>query len=205
MLRLVGRLTSINVRKVVWTLGELAEPFELIDPSVDLQGAGSLVSLNPIALTPILQDDDRALWESNTICRYLAGKHGRTDLLPAEPHERSEVEKWMDWQATNLNSAWAPCFMALVRRDPTFARNADAVLESGRRWNALNLILDEHLADLEYLALDRFTLADIVIGLSVHRWIGTPMQRPQTPHLDRYFTRLSERPAMLVALGRGEP
>ncbi len=205
MLRLAGRPTSINVRKVVWTLGELAEPFELIDPSEDPRAARSLLSLNPIALSPVLQDSDRVLWESNTICRYLVGKFGRRDLLPEDPEERSEVEKWMDWQATNLNSAWVNCFMALVRRKPAFARNADAVQESAKRWNALNLILDAHLADADYLALGRFTLADIVIGLSVHRWRETPIQRPQAPHLDRYFTRLKNRSAMLAALGGGEP
>ncbi|MDQ3124500.1 MAG: glutathione S-transferase [Pseudomonadota bacterium] len=195
MLKLTGRLTSINVRKVVWTLCELAEPFELIDPTKDPQAARSLVSFNPIALTPVLQDGDR----------YLAGKFDRTDLLPQDPEQRSEVEKWMDWQATNLNSAWVTCFMALVRRDPAFVRNAEAVQESARRWNALNLLLDAHLANTEYLALDRFTLADVVIGLSVHRWRETPMQRPPAPHLDRYIAQLKRRSAMLAALERGEP
>lgn len=205
MLKLAGRITSINVRKVVWTLCELAEPFELFDPSEDPQAVRSLVSSNPIALTPVLQDGDRVLWESNTICRYLAGKFGRADLLPQDPEERSEVEKWMDWQATNLNSAWVSCFMALVRGDPTFVRNAEAVETSEKRWNALNLILDAHLANAEYLALDRFTLADVVIGLSVHRWRETPIQRPPAPHIDRYYAQLKKRSAMLAALGRGEP
>ncbi|WP_332653972.1 glutathione S-transferase family protein [Brevundimonas sp.] len=205
MLRLAGRPTSINVRKVVWTLGELGEPFELFDPSLDPNGAQDLMSLNPIGLSPVLQDGERLLWESNTICRYLAGKFDRTDLLPANPGDRSEVEKWMDWQATNLNSAWVACFMALVRRDPAFVADPGAVQHSQKRWNALNLVLDAHLANTQYLALDRFTLADIVIGLSIHRWRDTPMLRPPTPHLDRYFTRLRERAPMLAALGRGEP
>ncbi len=205
MLRLAGRSTSINVRKVIWTLGELGEPFELYDPSLDPRGARELMSLNPIALGPVLLDGDRSLWESNTICRYLAGKFERKDLLPEDPADRSEVEKWMDWQATNLNSAWVPCFMARVRRDPTFVANPGVVQDSMKRWNALSLVLDARLAQAEYLALDRFTLADIVIGLSVHRWRETPMQRPRTPHLDRYFARLRERPAMLAALGGGEP
>lgn len=205
MLRLAGRSTSINVRKVIWTLGELGEPFELFDPSLDPKGARALMSLNPIRLSPVLQDGERLLWESNSICRYLVGKFDRKDLLPEDPGDRFEVEKWMDWQATNLNSAWVPCFMALVRRDPTFVANPGEVQVSLKRWNALNLVLNAHLAQAEYLALDRFTLADIVIGLSVHRWRETPMQRPPTPHLDRHFARLRERPAMLAALGGGEP
>lgn len=205
MLRLAGRLTSINVRKVVWTLRELGEPFELVDPSWDPPAAHSLVSLNPVALAPVLQDGDRVLWESNTICRYLAARFERSDLLPDNPADRSEVEKWMDWQATNLNSAWVASFMALVRGDPAFAENAEAIAQSAERWNALNLILEAHLANAEYLALDRFTLADIVIGLSIHRWFGTPIAKPATPHLQRYYTELCRSTELRSALGAGEP
>lgn len=205
MLRLAGRLTSINVRKVVWTLRELGEPFELVDPSRDPLAAHALVSLNPVGLTPVLQDGDRALWESNTICRYLAVRFGRKDLLPDDPVDRSEVEKWMDWQATNLNSAWVASFMALVRGDPAFAGDVDAIARSAERWNALTLVLEAHLAKAEYLALSRFTLADIVIGLSVHRWLGTPMEKPATPHLERYYAGLCRSTQLRSALGAGEP
>lgn len=205
MLRVAGRSTSINVRKVVWTLRELGEPFELVDPSVDPLAAHSLVSLNPLALAPVLQDGDRVLWESNTICRYLTARSDRKDLLPDHPADRSEVEKWMDWQATNLNSAWVASFMALVRGDPAFAGNADAIARSAERWNALSLVLEAHLANAEYLALGRFTLADIVIGLSVHRWLGTPMSKPATPHLQRYYAELCRSTELRSALGAGAP
>ncbi|WP_369012264.1 glutathione S-transferase N-terminal domain-containing protein, partial [Klebsiella pneumoniae] len=39
--------------------------------------------LNPNSLVPVLLDDDFVLWESNSICRYLARKAERWDLLPA--------------------------------------------------------------------------------------------------------------------------
>lgn len=205
MLRLAGRSTSINVRKVVWTLRELGEQFELVDPTLDPLAAHSLVSLNPIGLAPVLQDGDRVLWESNTICRYLAATFDRKDLLPDDPADRSEVEKWMDWQATNLNSAWVAAFMALVRGDPAFDGDVDAIAQSAERWNALSLILEAHLAKNEYLALGRFTLADIVIGLSVHRWFGTPIAKPATPHLQRYYAQLCRSTELRSALGAGEP
>jgi glutathione S-transferase len=31
-----------------------------------------------------------------------------------------------------------------------------------------------------------FTLADVVLGLSTHRWIATPMQRPALPEVAAY-------------------
>ena len=42
-----------------------------------------------------------------------------------------------------------------------------------------------------------FSLADIVLGLSVHRWFMTPMERTRYPAVEAYCTRLSERPGFL--------
>jgi glutathione S-transferase len=44
------------------------------------------------------------LWESNTICRYLAAQAGREDLLPSAPVARARVEQWMDCQVTGRRS-----------------------------------------------------------------------------------------------------
>jgi hypothetical protein len=67
-------------------------------------------AMNPNAMVPVLIDGDFILWESNSICRYLARKAGRDDLLPGEPRACANVEHWMDWQATDFNSAWRYVF-----------------------------------------------------------------------------------------------
>jgi hypothetical protein len=66
-------------------------------------------------------EDDFVLWESNTICRYLACTRHRDDLLPTSPAARARVEQWMDWQATDLNTAWRHAFMSLVRESPAYS------------------------------------------------------------------------------------
>jgi len=122
-MKLLGRVTSINVRKVLWTGAEIGlafdhepwgeAPWSLADPA--------FLALNPSGLIPVLVDGDFVLRESNTICRYLAGLHGRLDLLPAPGRERATVEQWMDWMATELNTSWRYAFLAIVRRSPGFA------------------------------------------------------------------------------------
>ena len=78
MLTILGRDNSINVRKVWWTCAEIGLPFTL-----EPWGAGvrttqdsSFLTLNPNGLVPVMRDSgadgDFVLWESNTICRYLA-------------------------------------------------------------------------------------------------------------------------------------
>jgi glutathione S-transferase len=150
---------------------------------------------NPNGLVPVLEDGDAVLWESNAICRYLACKHQRRDLLPDDPLARARVETWMDWAATDLNTAWRYPFMCLVRKDPRFP-DAAAARDGGVRWNALMTILDAHLATTgPFAAGATFTLADIVLGLTAHRWMMTPIDHATLPNVRSWFDRLRQRPA----------
>lgn len=188
MLQLIGKTTSINVRKVLWTLAETGLPYERLDWQPEH------LALNPNGLVPVLVDGDFVLWESNSICRYLCGKAGRQDLLPLEPQARARVEQWMDWQATDLNASWRYAFMALVRQNPAFTDPAQ-VAASAAAWNRNVGILERHLAGGgPYAAGARFTLADIVLGLSLNRWLVTPIERPSCPAVAAYVERLLERP-----------
>jgi glutathione S-transferase len=77
MLQILGKSTSINVRKVLWLCQELELPYEL-----QQWGAGhrstrtpEFRALNPNARVPVIKDGSFVLWESNAICRYLAAAH----------------------------------------------------------------------------------------------------------------------------------
>ena len=199
MLKLLGRASSINVRKVLWLCEELGldivhEPWG--EGGLDL-ASPAFLAMNPNAMVPVLCDGDLVLWESNTICRYLAAREGRTDLLPAQPAARAKVEQWMDWQATELNTAWRYAFMALVRGSAAHG-DAQAVASSVAAWNRHMAILDAQLGRTRGNAAGPdFTLADIVLGVSTNRWFMTPMERPHLPAVERYYDRLSQRAGFL--------
>jgi len=199
MLRILGKSESINVRKVLWLCTEMDIRFELTQWGGNHRSTRTpeFTALNPNALVPVIRDGELVLWESNTICRYLAGRDGRTDLLPADPAGRARVEQWMDWQATELNDSWRYAFMALVRRSPLH-NDAGAIDASVSGWNAQMEILEGQLAATRaYVVGATFSLADIVVGLSAHRWFMTPMERPRLPAVAAYYELLSERPAFL--------
>jgi glutathione S-transferase len=197
---ILGKDTSINVRKVLWTCAEIGAPYQLEQPSgTDVQ------QFNPNAMVPVVIDDGEVLWESNTICRYLAGKHARHDLLPAQTMARAQVEKWMDWQATELNTAWRYAFMALVRHSAAHT-DLTAIEASVRNWNRLMQLLDAQLARTgRWVAGDSFTLADIVLGLSFNRWLSTPMEHPALPALSAWAQLLGERPGWRQHGANGTP
>jgi len=193
MLQILGRSTSINVRKVLWLCTELGVPYEqeLWGSGFKPTQAAEFLALNPNALVPVIRDGDFVLWESNTICRYLAGKHSRIDLLPVEPVARARVEQWMDWMATELNTSWRYAFLALVRKTPGFTDNS-AIEASIASWNRHMAMLDAQLQRAgAFAAGAAFTLADIVLGLATHRWYSTPMARSDLPAVKAYYDRFS--------------
>jgi glutathione S-transferase len=207
MLQILGKSESINVRKALWLCAEmgLAYEQELWGQGFQSTDTPEFKLLNPNAMVPVIRDDDCVLWESNTICRYLAAHHGRVDLLPTEARARARVEQWMDWQIAELNAAWRYAFMALVRHSPAH-NDPTAIEQSIRGWNRHMSILEEQLtATGAYVAGSTFTLADIVIGLSTHRWLASPIERPSFPAVIAYYERLSERPAFLLHGRNGMP
>jgi glutathione S-transferase len=207
MLKILGKASSINVRKVLWTCAELGLPFEREDWGNGFRptDAPEFVALNPNAMVPVVVDGGFVLWESNTICRYLCAQHGGDALLPTAPRRRAMVEQWMDWQATELNNAWRYAFMALVRHSAAHADAAE-IQASAANWNRQLAILDRHLdATGAFAAGDSFTLADIVLGLSINRWMLTPMHRPEYPAVALYYQRLHVRPGFAENCGNGIP
>lgn len=197
VVRILGRVSSINVRKVLWTCEELGIEYAREDWGAGFASTktSEFLALNPNGLVPVIKTDDGVLWESNTICRYLASKHDRGDLLPSDPWRRALVERWIDWQATELNGAWRGAFLGLVRKE---AAHADLVTIAASTidWNGKMEILEKQIAmDGPFVAGRNFSLADIVIGLSVNRWLGTPIERPALPAVADYFERLRARPA----------
>lgn len=207
MLRIWGRLSSINVRKVVWCAQELGLAFERTEAGgrFGVVKTPAYLALNPNALVPTIEVDDDAasggrrfeLWESNVIVRYLAARHASGALYPEPLPARFDAERWMDWQQTTLNPAGRDAFVQWIRH-PAESRDSAAAERSVRAAEPLFARLDAHLATRPFMAGDRLTIADFPIGCELHRWFGLPAalySRPAWPNLERYFASLRARPA----------
>lgn len=195
MLRIYGYAASINVRKVLWTCAELGLDFTREDWAGPFRPTSdpAFLALNPVGLVPVINDDGAILWESNAIVRYLAASHGRTDLLPADPRARARIEMWMDWQASDFNNSWRAAFQGLVRKNPEF-QDARAIERSMASFAQMVGVIDAELAKSGgYICGPRFSLADIPIGLSIHRWRSMPADKPRFADIDRYYERLCQR------------
>ena len=202
-LRIWGRMSSINVRKVVWCAQELALDFQRTEAGgqFGVVKTPEYEALNPNALVPVIQDGDYVLWESNVIVRYLCATHSMGTLYPAELAARFNAERWMDWQQTTLNPAGRDGFIQWVRTAPA-QRDAATYLQSVAATEPLLALLDAHLARQAFMAGDSFTMADIPVACEIHRWRALPLSdtAPVTPHLDRWYQVVSGRPTALGVL-----
>ena len=195
MLKLWGRLSSINVQKVVWCLDELGLPYERVDAGMQfgIVDTPEYRRMNPNRLIPTLEDDGFVLWESNAIVRYLAAKRPEAGLWPADPQSRADADRWMDWQATTAMPAMRDAFWHLIRTAPA-QRSEAAIRLSVEKTEEVTAILDEHLTGRSNLTGDTFTVGDIAVGASIHRWLNLPLERQSRPNVEAWYARLRERP-----------
>jgi glutathione S-transferase len=211
-MQLYGRRSSINVQKVLWTLGELGRfegrDYKRIDAGLQfgIVDTPEYLRLNPNGLVPTLIDGDAVLWESNSVVRYLAASDASHALLPSDPKARADVEHWMDWQLATLWAALRTAFIGLTRT-PEPERNYDAIRKAYNEGSRLLGIADALLARQPYLAKSGFSVADIVIALCVHRWVGLAESdadrlgaRPALPSLTQWYEKLAARPAFQAAI-----
>ena len=202
-LRIWGRMSSLNVRKVVWCAQELALDFQRTEAGgqFGVVKTPEYEALNPNALVPVIQDGDYVLWESNVIVRYLCTQHSLGTLYPTELPARFDAERWMDWQQTTMNPAGRDGFIQWVRTAPA-QRDAATYLQSVAATEPLLAMLDAHLARQPFMVGDSFTMADIPIACEIHRWRALPLSdtAPLTPHLDRWYQVGSGRPTALGVL-----
>ena len=203
MLKVLGRVTSINARKVLWALDELGMAYEREDWGLPLRDPHdpAYLKLNPNALVPTIIDDGFVLWESHAIMRYLAEKDGRNTILPSDLRERALVEQWLQWQQTELNPRWRYAVYGLLRKDEGFDDPAE-IEKSIKQWGSRMRMLEDRLAATGvYAGGPRFSIADISLGLSLHRWYAIPAELPEFPALRSYYERLKERPASMPYMG----
>jgi glutathione S-transferase len=205
MLRVLGRITSINVRKVLWALDEMGLAYEREDWGMPLRDpkVPEFLALNPNGQVPVLVENDFVMWESNAILIYLAEREGR--LLPEQLEMRAMALQWLGWQATELNAPWGYAVYALIRKVPGYDDPAK-IADSVTRWTAKMDILEAQLARTgAFAAGSQFTIADIALGLSVHRWMSLPWEKKAMPVTEAYYRRLMDREAGARWMGPETP
>ena len=171
-----------------WLLGELEEPFELVelDPEKGEHKRPAYLAINPLGKVPALDHDGRVVTETAAICIYLADMRPERGLAPPVGHpDRGPYLTLM----VHASAALEPSLMDVLlnrRSDPGMNGWGSTADELG--------FVEQRLGDGPYLFGERFTAADVMIGgvLIWARLAGVA----QTPVLDAYTDRLMARPVL---------
>lgn len=162
---------SPNARRVHIFMAEKGIEIErvVVDIRAGENIAGEYLAKNPAGRVPTLElDDGTFLAESVAICRYLEGMNPTPNLFGETPLEMATVEMWGRRAEINFMAEVAGAFRNITGffkdRETCVAEWGQVCAEKAPK--ALEMF-DIQLADNEYLAGDRFTIADITLGVAV--------------------------------------
>lgn len=195
-IRIWGRTTSSNVKKVLWLADELKLNYERIGADMKFGDIDTPAyrEINPNARVPAIQDGDYVLWESNSIMRYLAMKYRGEAFYPADPAMRASIDRWLDWQLSTVIPVEVPVFWGTIRTLPE-KRDAAMIAKNAEKLVAVWKILESQLEGRDYCAGNQFSIADIALGILVHRYFANPfIPHADLPRLAAWVERLRPRP-----------
>lgn len=194
-----------NPRRVTVFLAEKGIQIERVPVDMGQMGhkSAEVTGLNPLQRLPVLVlDDGTALSESVAICRYLEELYPDPRLMGVDARDRAIVEMWDRRVELHLLASVAAAFRHIhpamkeweVPQVPEWGEankpKATAFLE----------LLDQELADREFIAGERFTVADITAMISMDFMKPARIERPV--HLEnvmRWYEAVSARPSARIA------
>jgi glutathione S-transferase len=151
-------------------------------------------AINPRGYVPLLETDDGSRHtEAAALLQYVGDLDASRRLLPAGGLDRLAVVEQLTFVATELHKVFSPWLW--------HADTAESTKQAARDKLALRFAeLDRHFADHDWLALDRFTVAD-AYAFTIVNWSNfLRIDLQPTPNLAAYLQRVAARPAVQAAL-----
>ncbi len=212
-LKIYGIGPSRAVRPI-WTALELGVPFELV--STPYAGGATrtpeFLAINPNGHIPVLIDERPegavTVWESMACALYIARVHGKADgqtLAPATPREEAEALRWSFWTVSELESDALTVLMHRMAM-PEDQRKPELADKAESRLKVPLAVLEKHLQAQHakgeaYLAVNRFTVADVCVA-SVASWVRPAAALlAQYPAVSNWLKLCVDRPAQGQARG----
>lgn len=175
-------------------------PLEDIDIMAGANRQSEYLKINPAGQLPALQlEDGTMLTEITVICEYLDESQPGEPLMGATPEARAQVRRWTRWADLNVCEPLAngfrfaeglPIFQDRMRCLPEAADGLKACVQDKLAW------LNTEIEGRDYLAGDRFTLADILLSsfLAFGEQVGQPLNRDLN-NISAWYDRCLARPS----------
>jgi glutathione S-transferase len=161
---------SGNCYKVRLTAAHVGLPLERREYDIlkgETRTPEFLASVNPNGRIPVLQVGDRFIPESNAACFYLADG---SPLVPSDRFDRADMLRWMFFEqySHEPNIATVRFWLAYVGLEALTGLQREQIGPKRKAGNEALRLMDEHLAEREWLVGDSITLADICLFAYTH-------------------------------------
>jgi glutathione S-transferase len=176
--------------RALWVLEEAGAPYQRVrlDLSAGAQKSAEFRAINPMAKVPALTDGTVAIAESGAICAYVAEAHPGGGLAPpvGDP-ARASYLRWLFFSPGCVEQAFLmKSANVSVRQEAAGFGDFDRVFD----------VLEAAVATGPWLLGERFSAADVMIGLDLHFGIDIFKLVPSRPVLRAYVDRCLARPAL---------
>lgn len=177
-------------------LEEIKAKFELIyvGKNAAIEALKDFNCINPLKSVPALELDSGLILTQNiAILEYLADTNPEYNLLaPIGSFDRVEIIKWSSFIATDIHKSFSPLFL-LDRISPSKTTQSEVIQWSISNINKYFSLLNNHLEHENYLACEKFTIADAYLFV-VFQWTKyTNIKTAGFPFLNEYIKNLATR------------
>ncbi len=199
-MKLYDSKVAPNPRRVRIFLAEkgIEVPTEQVDIIKAVNRQPAFRQKNPLGTVPVLElDDGTCIAESVAICRYFEEIQPEPPLMGVDARDRAVVEMWNRRAELELAIPIAQVFRntndffkGRIEQAPEYGEVCRNAAKVRLRW------LDEELASRDFLAGDRFTIADItaMVGIDFGRAVEIGIADDQK-NLKRWYGAVSSRPS----------
>lgn len=194
---------TFNLTKVLFTAEEVEQPYEMvwINPEEAEHKTASYLEKHPLGKVPCLSLNGDYFFESNNICRLLAETY-QPSLYGTTATDRARINQWVDLAGYHPGRWMAVLFLqeyiypTLLGQEP----NKDAIAEAKQFLQSQLSVVNQQLSTQAYIALERFTIADIILFSYCHTQNVTSLILDPFPALTEWYNRVAARPAFSRAM-----
>ena len=157
---------------------------------------------NPVGKVPTLETPEGPLFESNAIARYAARLNGDAQKLYCRSiYESSLIDQWIDFSVNEIDlpaAAWLYPLFGIIPENVDATKTAKGDIRKALK------ILDDHFLHHQFLVGERFSLADIVVAMSLtplYKLVLDPGFRKQFINANRWFELVTNQPDVIAVVG----
>jgi len=181
-------------------LEEIGESYELIETPIDMSvpRTSDHLALNPNGWVPVLVWEDRAMYECAAITIYLCDLYPEAGLSPdIRDPKRALYLQTLTYFSNAVQTSFQQTYYPQRFAD-TATNEADAEKRGVKRLRETFGVIDQQIAENEWILGDQFSAADIYLYM-LTTWLSDAKNHPKVDefkNINRIINKVAERPSV---------